>query len=715
MIKEKSKLVWNKLYIYIILGFLPIVFLADLKINEFNIWMDYGGILSLLDNFSHFFSVWNNNILGSFSFTTPASLPFLMCLKVIFEIFGLDYGTYFVFYFFILFIGISGFILSDIILRNKKHAILIVPIFIFNPVILYYTFARGTITFLMAFSGLLIIYYFMYKYKLSNEKKYLLGIIFASLLVAHPFIFFFLLFVIFYYFFINKKFKEILIVNIFILLINSFWIIPFLSSFLFRSNKLLGSYSTDLVATYANLGSFSYSFIFLGRSFSLLGQIFSNYYYIYLIIFFFLWIFVIYFSLFVKQKVDIKYWPLILILLLFSIGPRGELGVIYRYFLENFQFFSFFRSYQNIFIIILSLLLFYSLIIAKNNKYFLRILQGISLITFFSFILLRNTDFTSKSVQIPIDYFKVKEIVDMDDSDNKVFLLPLSIYDFYKWDKNQDKYFLQYFFKNKGLIFFRPTIDNNFLKSFYDNLYQNNIALDANDFRLLGVKYILDRKDLNYIEKGYFQENTFKIPGELLLKTENLDLYLIDDPDPIIQLDNSYFKMVNQFEYKIYAKEVLMKKELLFLHQFHDGWKIYVEPISDNNYCNEPKFYQRTKVEECLSDSKLFDGKGLSYLWEKSVFEDTHKVVHDYANQWNINSEYIKNNLSKDYYKENPDGSIDINLTLYFKPQSYFYLGLVISGATLLGALVYLGHDFVKRRKTRWGVEEDNNKEIKKD
>jgi hypothetical protein len=40
--------------------------------------------------------------------------------------------------------------------------------------------------------------------------------------------------------------------------------------------------------------------------------------------------------------------------------------------------------------------------------------------------------------------------------------------------------------------------------------------------------------------------------------------------------------------------------------------------------------------------------------------------------------------------KKNPDGSYDINLTLYFKPQSYFYLGLIISGTTLIGCLGYL-------------------------
>ncbi len=74
-------------------------------------------------------------------------------------------------------------------------------------------------------------------------------------------------------------------------------------------------------------------------------------------------------------------------------------------------------------------------------------------------------------------------------------------------------------------------------------------------------------------------------------------------------------------------------------------------------------------------------------------------VVYDYANQWTIDPDYIKDNYSTDYYTQNPDGSVDLELTLYFKPQSYFYLGLIISGTTLMACIGYLIWDFVKNRK----------------
>jgi len=58
-------------------------------------------------------------------------------------------------------------------------------------------------------------------------------------------------------------------------------------------------------------------------------------------------------------------------------------------------------------------------------------------------------------------------------------------------------------------------------------------------------------------------------------------------------------------------------------------------------------------------------------------------------------------NFARNFYKENPDGSIDIELTLYFKPQSYFYLGLIISGFMLLTCVGYLTFYSIRNKKRK--------------
>lgn len=80
-------------------------------------------------------------------------------------------------------------------------------------------------------------------------------------------------------------------------------------------------------------------------------------------------------------------------------------------------------------------------------------------------------------------------------------------------------------------------------------------------------------------------------------------------------------------------------------------------------------------ITECVNkDYTFFEGEELKYLYEKPIFDETHHLVNDYANGRTLDADYIKKNFPKDYYKENQDGSIDVNLTLYFRPQSYFYL-----------------------------------------
>ncbi len=60
------------------------------------------------------------------------------------------------------------------------------------------------------------------------------------------------------------------------------------------------------------------------------------------------------------------------------------------------------------------------------------------------------------------------------------------------------------------------------------------------------------------------------------------------------------------------------------------------------------------------------------------------------------------------YYTLNSDWSIDTELTLYFKPQSYFYMGSIISWTTFIILIWYLGVDFVRnRRKKNWKKEEN--------
>lgn len=77
----------------------------------------------------------------------------------------------------------------------------------------------------------------------------------------------------------------------------------------------------------------------------------------------------------------------------------------------------------------------------------------------------------------------------------------------------------------------------------------------------------------------------------------------------------------------------------------------------------------------------------------------THMKTDSGLNVFKIDPLYIKHNFPKTAYKENLDGSIDVDITLYYRPQAYLNLGLLISFLSLIGCAAYLLIDGIRRHK----------------
>lgn len=136
----------------------------------------------------------------------------------------------------------------------------------------------------------------------------------------------------------------------------------------------------------------------------------------------------------------------------------------------------------------------------------------------------------------------------------------------------------------------------------------------------------------------------------------NEKIYVTDDTTKVPNaFDQVEYKKIASYEYKITIKGLSGKKNLVFLDPYHKQWELYFQ-----------------------KNNAIF-------------LKGSHDAVFDYANGWTIDPKYIKQNFPKDAYTINEDGSLNLDLTLYFKPQSYFYLGLIISGTTLVLCLGYLG------------------------
>jgi len=173
--------------------------------------------------------------------------------------------------------------------------------------------------------------------------------------------------------------------------------------------------------------------------------------------------------------------------------------------------------------------------------------------------------------------------------------------------------------------------------------------------------------------------------GDIVLAAENLV-----DPIKTPQLE---YRQINPTKYIVNVTKASESFPLIFSESFHPAWKIYVAPdlagqgtgqfISENN--------QGTVQNDNLNGMHFYD-----LMFRKPVLDDKHLLINGFANAWWIDI----NELAKQgKITKNADGTYNFSVYIEFEPQKYFYIGLWISGITLIGCLTYLVYDFIKRRK----------------
>jgi hypothetical protein len=146
------------------------------------------------------------------------------------------------------------------------------------------------------------------------------------------------------------------------------------------------------------------------------------------------------------------------------------------------------------------------------------------------------------------------------------------------------------------------------------------------------------------------------------------------------------FQFKNPTEYSMNLKNVSAPVYVNFSEKYHSDWKLRAGNFQWFDVLRHKDYF--------LSDVNHFenDAKLNSFLIDPKEVCGTAGV----RIKPRMTGENDKSGCMK-----NLDGSYNINLTLYFKPQSYFYLGLIISGTTLIGCLGYLVYAWWVGRKVK--------------
>ncbi len=121
------------------------------------------------------------------------------------------------------------------------------------------------------------------------------------------------------------------------------------------------------------------------------------------------------------------------------------------------------------------------------------------------------------------------------------------------------------------------------------------------------------------------------------------------------------YVQIKPYMYEVNLSNISKLTRLSFSESYHPGWKIYMGKLG-------------------IADSFL----------SKNYLESNNMATSDMFqdNSFVIDPEKIKRELGNEGYTTNTDGSINLKLTIFFRPQIYIFIGLGVSAAFIFGALL---------------------------
>ena len=164
---------------------------------------------------------------------------------------------------------------------------------------------------------------------------------------------------------------------------------------------------------------------------------------------------------------------------------------------------------------------------------------------------------------------------------------------------------------------------------------------------------------------------------------------------PRIRSERVAFQRVNDAKYRIYVQGLQGDRALTFLQRFDVNWQLYAEPAADRDWCAPVHDYPDRLVE--CARGRGHQISDVARLWQRPL-DLPHGRALGYANEWQLSSAALQSQLEPGQFSANPDGTIDVVLTLMYRPQAQFYAGLIVSGVAL-GATALVGIAWLALRR----------------
>ena len=420
-----------------------------------------------------------------------------------------------------------------------------------------------------------------------------------------------------------------------------------------------------------------------------------------------------------------------------GLGPNSVVtGKVWKALYNNIPGFGFFRIFSrflNLALMAFVLLVVYALDqVRRSNPRVHRPLVALFACSWIAgnwIFFTGDLNGTLSAARIPHEYVELNATLNATRNDYSMLTYPQVGYEAYRWNRNRNRTLFQQtvywkeHFLERPVIFNRHALQNlNLATDFLPRLLAYHDAftfyptLDA-DVGKLDVKYVLVQKDLLDITKvlnrsGLSNRDTRKLEfvpykryidyfsanPHYRLADNNKVFALFENRSfrPRIRASGAFFKKINDSTYRVFFTGIKEETRLQLLQRFDRQWKLYPQRNPSRNWCRELTTYSE-ELTECELTKPKHRLTSLKYLIAPSL-EVPHGLALGYANEWVITSDALRQQFPNDFYKTNSDGSIDIELLVYFRPQSTFYLGVLITTLFAVGTIVMLAYALWRRR-----------------
>lgn len=413
---------------------------------------------------------------------------------------------------------------------------------------------------------------------------------------------------------------------------------------------------------------------------------------------------------FIKKRTQLLHFDLtsklliIFLLLLFSSlffakAVQPPFGEIFLYLYDHVPFFSVFRSadIRFGFCVVLSISMLFLLISREFNKYVLAIAIIVIIFLqspfFFNGKAIQGENikklYYDRIIYYPKEYTDVIRFLNKDKS-IATYILPLPAIEYgnYAFDSGEHHFGQDILSKLITKPFIYLSQSSGISVKGYRALKKVVEKKDYEGLKRFPIKYIILRRDIDCTNCPNLSESEIGKKFSMVYKNKLFTVYEIKKHQTIINSENISFSVVNPVKYNVHFYHITKKQSLELLTSFNKDWKIYIQRKSNINCISEIAY--STKKIECLIPTKFFEGEELSYLWKKPLFENSHKLVNGYGNKWTLDIEFIKKNYDKRFYIINKDGSINVDLVIYYAPQSWYYFYIILTSAAFIGMSTYL-------------------------